>query len=258
MAISLGTARRTPVVLVKSPIVGLVRSDDMSDSSIETAASEQQPYDVIAEQELAEILSATDTSVRLDPETVEQLHARFERDAIPLASTLLMRALTFTRNMQDAEDLVQETYIRAYRSFHRFQEGTNLKAWMSQIMKNLYINDYRKRQRSPGIDTTDEIQDWQVARAQNHMSTGLVSAEVEALENLPNDVIDNALASLQPNYRDAVVLVDVEGHSYQEVADRLGIPIGTVMSRLSRGRSQLRDSLRDYARELGYLRGETS
>lgn len=258
MPMSLTSPRSAAVVVVKPVVNDLVGSDDMSDSTADHAVAPQPTESVIGASELDEILNAQESDVQLSRDVIEELHDRFQRDAIPLMSSMLMRALTFTRNMPDAEDLVQETYIRAYRSFHRYQDGTNLKAWLNLIMKNLYINEYRKRQRSPGVDTTEEIQDWQIARAQNHTSSGLVSAEVEALENLPNAAIDSALAALQPNYRDAVRLVDIEGYSYQEVADRLGIPIGTVMSRLSRGRAHLRDSLRDYARELGYLRGEPS
>ena len=233
-----------------------VGSDDMSDSIPHLSHESDDLDEVISETELAEILIAGENSVHLDQATADLLRSRFERDAIPLMSIMVKRALTLTRNVQDAEDLVQDTYARAYRSFGRYRDGTNLKAWLYTIMRNLFINEYRKRQRGPAIDPTEQIEDWQIARAENHTSLGLRSAESEALDNMPDEAIRHALEALQPNFRLAVQLADVEGYSYQEIADRTGVAIGTVMSRLHRGRSQLRESLRGYALENGFLRGD--
>ncbi|HEX5255079.1 MAG TPA: sigma-70 family RNA polymerase sigma factor [Mycobacterium sp.] len=189
-------------------------------------------------------------------ETDAELTARFERDAIPLLDQLYGGALRMTRNPADAEDLLQETMVKAYAGFRSFRAGTNLKAWLYRILTNTYINSYRKKQRQPAEYPTEEITDWQLAANAEHSSTGLRSAEVEALEALPDSEIKDALAALPEEFRMAVYYADVEGFPYMEIAEIMDTPIGTVMSRLHRGRRQLRGLLADVAKERGFNRGQ--
>ena len=175
-----------------------------------------------------------------------ELTERFERDALPLLPGMYSAAFRLTRNASDAEDLLQETFLRAYRGFHQFQEGTNLKAWLYRILTNTFINNYRKAQRQPRQSPTEQIEDWQIADAESHTSSGLRSAEMEDVQE--------ALPSLPEQFRVAVLLADVEGFSYKEIAEITAVPIGTVMSRLHRGRKALERRLWDVVRERGLVR----
>lgn len=186
-------------------------------------------------------------------ESAAERTARFERDAMPLLDQLYSAAMRLTHNPQDAEDLVQDTFAKAYASFHQYQDGTNLKAWMYRILTNTFINAYRKKQREPLQSDADGVEDWQLVRAEAHTSRGLRSAETEALDHLPDSDVKKALQELPSDFRMAVYLADVEGFAYKEIAEIMDTPIGTVMSRLNRGRSLLRTLLQDYARERGLI-----
>jgi RNA polymerase sigma-70 factor (ECF subfamily) len=199
--------------------------------------------------------TAVDSTAMSDTPPVQpapELRRLFEEQALVFMDQLYAAALRMTRNPADAGDLVQETYVKAYAAFASFTQGTNLKAWLYRILTNTFINTYRKNQRGPYQGTIDDLEDWQLGGAESlTQGRSTRSAEAEAIDHLPDSDVKAALQSIPEDFRLAVYLADVEGFSYQEIADIMKTPVGTVMSRLHRGRRLLRDLLADYARERG-------
>jgi RNA polymerase sigma-70 factor (ECF subfamily) len=181
---------------------------------------------------------------------------RFQDEALPLLDSLYAGALRMTRNPADAEDIVQDTLLRAYRAFDRFEPGTNLKAWMFRIMTNAYINTYRKKQREPKKVSQDEVEDFDLYRElKDHDPQLSETPETLVLDSLVDSDITNAIDDLPEQFRLAVMLSDVEGFSYAEMAEIMDVPLGTVMSRLHRGRKALQKRLWSLARERGIVKG---
>ena len=183
--------------------------------------------------------------------------ATFEADAMQYAPQLYSAALRMTRNPADAEDVVQETYLKAYRAYATFEAGTNLKAWLYRILTNTYINKYRKQQRRPSEVELGELQDLYLYKRLGEQSGATQSAEQDVLDEFVDSDVKQALESLPEHFRMPVLLADVEGFSYKEIAEILDIPIGTVMSRLHRGRKALQKKLWNVAEERG-LTGQAS
>jgi RNA polymerase sigma-70 factor (ECF subfamily) len=187
--------------------------------------------------------------------TDQDLLDRFDRDVLPLLPGLYGAALRMTRNPADAEDLLQEATLRAYRGFASFQEGTNLKAWLYRILTNSFINTYRKKQREPKtVDGPEDLDEWFLFDRLGSQSVAR-SAEEDVLDNIPDADVKAALESIPENFRMAVLLADVEGFSYREIAEITDVPIGTVMSRLHRGRKALEKALYGVAKERGLIDG---
>ena len=181
-----------------------------------------------------------------------ELRVLFEEQALPFMDQLYGAALRMTRNPPDAGDLVQETYAKAYAAFSSFEQGTNLKAWLYRILTNTFINGYRKNQRQPYQNPIDDLEDWQLGSAESiTQGRSTRSAEAEAIDHLPDSDVKDALQSIPEDFRIAVYLADVEGFTYQEIADIMKTPVGTVMSRIHRGRRLLRERLAEYARSRG-------
>ena len=170
--------------------------------------------------------------------------ARFERDVVPQLGQLYPAALRMTRNPTDAEDLVQETSAKAYAAFHQFQTGTNLRAWLNRILTTTFINVYRKRKREPQQALGGDLADWQMSA--DRLSPPTPSAEAEALDRITDSDLLRALRELPGEFRTAVYLADIEGYPYREIAEMMGTPIGTVMSRLHRGRRRLREQVTEH------------
>jgi RNA polymerase sigma-70 factor (ECF subfamily) len=175
--------------------------------------------------------------------------ATFAEQAMPLMDALYSGALRMTRNPADADDLVQETYLRAYRGYERFEAGTNLRAWLYRILTNTFINSYRAKQRRPQESELEEVEDLYLYRRLGGLESASLgrSAEDELMDTFSEAEVKTAVESLPENFRMAVLLADVEGFSYKEIAEILDVPIGTVMSRLHRGRKALQKALYDYA-----------
>ncbi len=184
--------------------------------------------------------------------TDEELSLRFEREVTPLLPRLYNQALRMTNNHADAEDLLQETMFKAYRAFRTFREDTNFSAWLYRIMTNTYINGYRARQRRPAQYPIEQFTDMQLAADAQQCPTGQRSAEDQVLEMLPDDDIKSAMQALPDQFRTAIYYADIEGYRFREIADLTDAPIGTVMSRLHRGRRQLHRRLANVARERGF------
>ncbi|MFQ5528094.1 MAG: sigma-70 family RNA polymerase sigma factor [Thermoanaerobaculia bacterium] len=178
----------------------------------------------------------------------------FEAAAMPFVDSLYNTAFRMTRNSEDAQDLVQETYLKAYRHYDKFQEGTNFKAWLFKILKNSFINNYRKKQGRPPQSDFAEIEDAFESRVSEDATRRIKNPEDELLENVLDEDVQRALDELPYDYRMAILLADLEGFTYKEIAEILEVPLGTVMSRLYRGRKLLESAMLEYAREHGYLR----
>jgi RNA polymerase sigma-70 factor (ECF subfamily) len=184
----------------------------------------------------------------------------FVQDTMEYMQPLYTAALRMTRNPADAEDLVQETYLRAYRSYGSFQEGTNLRAWLYRILTNTFINSYRSKKRRPEVSDVEDIEDLYLYKRLGASSAGETagrSAEEELFEHITDSQVKEAIEALPEQFRMAVLLADVEGFSYKEIADMLDVPIGTVMSRIHRGRRALQKALLDFGRERGLV-GESA
>lgn len=236
----------SPAAGVETPVDGPGTAVPEAAAPVPEAAAPQTAGPAAAES------GSTEQPVDVATESTEERRIRFERDAMQYVDQLYSAAMRMARNPADAEDLVQEAYTKAFSAFHQYKPGTNLKAWLYRILTNTYINLYRKRQREPLQSNSDTIEDWQLARAESHTSRGLRSAEAEALDHLPDSDVKRALQSIPEEFRLAVYFADVEGFAYKEISDIMNTPIGTVMSRLHRGRKMLRDLLADYAADRGF------
>lgn len=213
-----------------------------------TIDSERDDYSDNNENELEEFSDADQNN--LSKEELEKLREEFNKEAMPHIKLLHNYAYRMTNNQLDADDLVQETYLRAFRFFHKFERGTNCKAWLFRIMKNLYINNYRKAQKEPGKVDYEEVENFfDSIRSEKIDSNDL---QQKVFSNLLDDELLIALNSLQDDFKTVVILCDLEGLSYEEIAEFLNCPVGTVRSRLHRGRKLLQMKLMDYARKKGY------
>ena len=249
MATATLTRERTPLPVAVTTL-GL-------DSAVMTTDEPQAaPHDLVEETEAQLDAVQDEDEVLADETTVSEseLRSLFEAQALPFMDQLYGAAMRMTRNPADASDLVQETFVKAFAAFRQFRQGTNLKAWLYRILTNTFINTYRKNQRNPYQGTIDELEDWQLGGAESvTQSISARSAEADAIDHLPSSAVKDALQAIPEDFRMAVYFADVEGFSYQEIADIMKTPVGTVMSRLHRGRRLLRGLLADHARETGIV-----
>jgi RNA polymerase sigma-70 factor (ECF subfamily) len=199
-------------------------------------------------------VAKTNKKASEDKAALEERQRRFEEEALPFLDGMFGAAMRLTRNPADAEDLLQETFLRAFGAYDSFEPGTNLKAWLYRILMNTYISSYRKQKRSPQTVSSDEVEDFSLYR--HIIDDGGRTPEAEVLANIPDEEVKAALDELPEQFRLAVLLADVEGFAYKEIADITETSIGTVMSRLHRGRKALQKALWDYARERGLVKEE--
>ena len=187
-----------------------------------------------------------------EPMSSAQRIREFEELALPYQRLLFGVALTKTRNYSDAEDLVQETFVKAFKAWHQFEQGTNLKAWLVKILENTAINLFNKRKKETGSASLDDMEDFQIGNAKSLTASSQRSAEIEALDHIPSKNVREALQSLNEEFRMTVYYAVVEGLSYAEIADVMQTELGTVMSRLHRGKAKLFEYLKEFAAEEGY------
>ena len=262
----LGTARRSPLGL---DLAAMTTDEPHAEVPNDLVEETEAQLDAVAEEhealvgdgdepadngEAADDAEADVEADVVDAKTVSEgeLRSLFEDQALPFMDQLYGAAMRMTRNPADASDLVQETFVKAFAAFRQFKQGTNLKAWLYRILTNTFINTYRKNQRNPYQGTIDELEDWQLGGAESVTpSISARSAEADAIDHLPSSAVKDALQAIPEDFRMAVYFADVEGFSYQEIADIMKTPVGTVMSRLHRGRRLLRGLLADYARDRG-------
>ena len=233
-----------------------LRDLELSLMTIETPNEPATPDETAAAEAATPDPETDGANTAATPDDVRDL---FEEQAMQYMDQLYAAAMRMTKNPADAADLVQETFVKAYTAFGQFQQGTNLKAWLYRIQTNTFINNYRKNQRNPYQGTIDDLEDWQLGGAESvtqHTSTR--SAEAEAIDHLPDSAVKDALQSIPEDFRLAVYFADVEGFSYQEIADIMKTPVGTVMSRLHRGRRLLRGLLAEYASDRGIVAAEST
>jgi RNA polymerase sigma-70 factor (ECF subfamily) len=224
----------------------------------ESAILDDLELALMSDPEKSNDTAQSNNTAKSDESAPSDPRALFEEQALPYMDQLYAAAMRLTRNPADAADLVQETFVKAYQAFGQFQQGTNLKAWLYRIQTNTFINNYRKNQRNPYQGTIDDLEDWQLGGAESvTQSTSTRSAEAEAIDHLPDSAVKDALQAIPEDFRMAVYFADVEGFSYQEIADIMKTPVGTVMSRLHRGRRMLRELLAEYARERGIAQPTT-